>query len=293
MPLRRIPSLNWLRVFEAAARLGSFAKAADELAMSPPAVSKQIRALEGHLGRDLFHRGAHSVTLSEEGIAFLPSVQQALQSIEVKATALFGAKGSEPLTLQATAIFTNSWLAARLGRFRAQHPEVQLRLIDSDEPSIEAAPDLMIEFGRIPAGMEHDRLFGETLYPVAIPALTQTVQSASALQHQTLIEIPYHRTSWLQLLAGQSEIDPARLRFTLVDTTQAALSLAAAGYGIALARAPATDFLVRALGLHPCWPAKSIAGSQHYHLSYPSLLGLPPAAAKFRNWVLQEASVSA
>lgn len=288
MPARRIPSLNWLRVFEAAARLGSFAKAGEELAISPPAVSKQVRALEGHLGKALFHRGAHSVALSEEGSAFLPSVQQALQSVEVKATALFGAKGSEPLTLQSPAVFTNSWLAARLGRFRDRHPEVQLRLLDSVEPSLQAAPDLAITFGVVPPGMEHDRLFSERVEPVAAPALAAAILSPDDLMRETLIEIPFHRTAWLQILAKAGEIDASRAHFLLVDTTQSALALAAAGYGVALARAPATDFLVEALDLMPCWPKLSIDGSQYYHLIYPTGLGLTPAAAKFRNWLFSE-----
>ena len=75
---RRIPSLNWLRVFEAAARAGSFARAAETLNISPPAVGQQIRALEDHLGRALFERGPQSVMLTEAGRAYLPAGAQAL-----------------------------------------------------------------------------------------------------------------------------------------------------------------------------------------------------------------------
>ena len=74
----RIPSLNWLRVFEAAARTQSFARAAEQLNMSAAAVSQQVKALEGHLGSALFQRHAHAVSLTEAGRAYLPSVQQSL-----------------------------------------------------------------------------------------------------------------------------------------------------------------------------------------------------------------------
>ena len=81
MPIRRIPSLNWLRVFEAAARHQSFSRAGNDLNMSGPAISQQIKALEGHLDAKLFERGSRAVTLTEAGRAFLPVVRQSLLSV--------------------------------------------------------------------------------------------------------------------------------------------------------------------------------------------------------------------
>ena len=91
---RHIPSLNWLRVFEAAARAGSFAGAAETLNMSPPAVGQQIRALENHVGRALFERGPQSVMLTEAGRAYLPAGAQALHGIESTTADLFGEPGT-------------------------------------------------------------------------------------------------------------------------------------------------------------------------------------------------------
>ena len=110
MSLSRIPSLNWLRVFEAAARTQSFVRAAELLNMSPPAVSQQIKSLETYLGRELFERGAHSVRLTPAGDAFLPSVQQALLSVESAAAGLFGTRAETTIHVQATLVLAAGWL---------------------------------------------------------------------------------------------------------------------------------------------------------------------------------------
>ena len=85
---RRITSLNWIRVFEAAARTGSFARAAERLAMSPPAVSQQIRALEDHLGPRLFHRAAAGVSLTDDGRSLLSACSGPLAKIQSAAEEL-------------------------------------------------------------------------------------------------------------------------------------------------------------------------------------------------------------
>ena len=109
-----VPSLNWLRVFEAAARCESFSRAAAQLNMSPAAVSQQVRALEERLDMALFERHAHAVTLTEVGRAYLPSVQQALLTLENATEGLFGAARAQQL-------FVQSVLSRHTGN-RLQHP---------------------------------------------------------------------------------------------------------------------------------------------------------------------------
>ena len=163
---RRIPSLNWLRVFEAAARTESFARAAERLNMSAAAVSQQIKALEAYVGQPLFNRGAQAVTLTDAGRAFWPTVSEALNSVEIRAATLFGTSGSEPLTVRATLILACSWLAARLPEFQEQNPDINVHLI-SDAASLADPGDdveLRIVFGDTDkAWPERDRLFGEML----------------------------------------------------------------------------------------------------------------------------------
>ncbi|WP_282606264.1 LysR family transcriptional regulator [Pelagibius sp. Alg239-R121] len=342
MSFTRIPSLNWLRVFESAARTESFARAAELLNMSPPAVSQQIKALESYLGKPLFERGPRSVTLTDAGKAFLPVVQQSFQSVETTAAALFGSRAREPLTVQASLMFACSWLAPRLSAFRAANPDVQLHLMTGNynEDFRRPGADLRIVFGSGPdLNEEGELLFGETLYPVAIPKLAEVITSADDLLDHRLIEIASHRTGWFQLLQSLDQEDAAppsddeengvmpeepvssqhstaqhprngqktaRLKtadISFADTTQLALALAAEGYGIALARAPATDRLVRTFGLVPCAlpPSAesgarssrdsqrfSVQGTQSYYLTYPSASALRPAAELFRDWLRSE-----
>ncbi|MEM0922200.1 MAG: LysR substrate-binding domain-containing protein [Pseudomonadota bacterium] len=285
MPL--IPSLNWLRVFEAAARTESFARAAEALHMSPPAVSQQIKALEGALGRPLFRRGPHHVQLTEAGQAFLPAVAEALHAVELSASSLFGPPGGASLSLNCSAIFATSWLAPRLGAFTAAHPDIRLALTTAigPEESLRSSADLKITFGQPQSEAEDgDHLFGETLNPVAPPDLAAGIATAADLAAHPLIEIATHRANWTTLLPRDA-LDP---RLIHTDSTQMAFALSAAGQGIALARSPASDGLQALYGLVPCLPGLSVAGVQSYSLVYPARSRLSPSARKFREWILEE-----
>lgn len=293
MSLSRIPSLNWLRVFETAARFESFARAAEVLNMSPPAVSQQIRALEGYLRRDLFERGARSVRLTEAGRAFLPAVAQALHSVETTAASLFGDPQGQPLTVRVSLMLTCGWLAPRLPRFHAAHPEVRLTLSSGlhEEDFQRRGADLQITFGMPPGpGEEGDPLFGEKFYPVARPDVAAAIGSVGDLARWNLYEIVTLRTNWLQILALAGEGSAAALRLRHVDSSLIAFAMAGGGAGVALARAPATDALERLHGLVPCLPGFAMKGAQAYHLVYPARTGLGRAARAFRDWLLAEAA---
>lgn len=290
MSASRIPSLNWLRVFEAAARTQSFARAAEQLHMSTPAVSQQIRALEGYLGRPLFIRGARNVSLSEAGRAFLPTVSDALLSVETTAASLFGRSDAEPLTIRASLMFAVSWLAPRLPRFQREHPQIQPTLLtgNTDEDFLIRPSDLMITFGRGPGpGEAGDPLFGERLFPVAPPALAKEIETPADLARHPLIEVSTHRSNWSRLLPEPSSLS-ARPVFTFTDNSLSALAISAAGGGIALARSPASDGTAAQLGLVPCLPDHSVEGGERYHLVHAAHRNLTPAEATFRAWLLAE-----
>ncbi|MEL6478468.1 MAG: LysR substrate-binding domain-containing protein [Pseudomonadota bacterium] len=283
----RIPSLNWLRVFEAAARTESFARAAETLNMSASAVSQQIKALEGALGRPLFRRGPHHVHLTEAGQAFLPAVSAALHRVEMSVDTLFGSPGGAALSLQCSQMLASSWLAPRLGGFTRAHPEVHLSLTTANrnEAFLGSSADLKITFGRSHVLAEDsDTLFGETLYPVARPDLAAAIETPEDLAAAQLIEIATHRANWATLLPRASRA----FRLIHTDTTQMAFALAAAGQGIALARAPASDGLETLYGLEMCLPGLSVAGVESYALVYPDRSRLSPAARAFRTWLLDE-----
>jgi len=288
---RAIPSLNWLRVFEAAARMENFARAAELLNMSTSAVSQQIKALETHLGEDLFNRGPRHVELTDAGHAFLPTVRQSLASIEETAVSLFGQEKDNTLTLQADLNLALSWLTARLPEFSRQHPEVQLHLLGAYHDLDYQRPgfDMRILFGPVHRSWgQCDRLYDETIYPVATPAIADSIRGAEDFPAQRLIQISAHQVNWNQILhsVGIDSVPTRQLSFT--DSTQLALKLAANGYGIALARAPTTDRLVAELGLVPCRICPRVPSREAYYLIYRNLESLSRAARDFREWLLGE-----
>ena len=289
---RDIPSLNWLRVFEAAARHENFARAAEQLNMSTSAVSQQVKALESHFGAELFERGPRHVELTDAGHAFLPAVRQSLAMVEESASALFGEERDDALMLQSNLVFTTGWLAPRLPDFAARHSRVQLHLdgayhdLDYQRPGY----DLRILFGPVHRSWAQcDRLFDETIYPVARPEIATAIKTGRDFLDHRLIQITTHRINWNQILddLGVEAIPNRQLAFT--ETTQMSLSLAASGYGIALARAPTTDSLVERLGLVPCEASGGLASSEAYYLIYRNTESLSRAAHQFRDWLLDVA----
>lgn len=289
---RGIPSLNWLRVFEAAARHENFARAAEQLNMSTSAVSQQIKALEAHFGAELFDRGPRHVELNDAGHAFLPAVQQSIAMVEESASTLFGEERDETLMLQANLLFTTGWLAPRLPAFVALHPKVQLHLsgayhdLDYQRPGFE----LRILFGPVHRSWgQCDRLFDEIIYPVARPEIAAAIEDGRDFLDHRLIQITTHRINWNQILraAGIDSIPNNRFRFT--DSTPISLSMAASGCGIALARSPTTDSLVDGLGLVPCRASGGLASSEAYYLIYRNTESLSRAAGRFRDWLLDQA----
>ena len=289
MVRRTIPSLNWLRVFEAAARLESFARAATALNMSTSAVSQQIKALEGHFGKALFVRGPRHVELTEAGHTFLPVVRQALQSVEETANSLFGEDSGETLRLQCVLIFATAWLAPRLSDFSTRHPGVQLDLtgIYRDLDYQRSGAELQVLFGPVHRSWgQCDALFSERIYPVADAATARAIHTAQDLLQHRLIEVPAHQVNWHGLLQ-QAGLDAAPVRpLTFAHTTEIALSLAAGGNGIALARSPTTDWMTQRLGLVPCSADLALPGQESYFLVYRNLDSLSLAARTFRHWLI-------
>jgi DNA-binding transcriptional LysR family regulator len=289
MERTRIPSLNWLRVFEAAARTESFAQAAAELNISAPAVSQQVKALETHLGRALFHRHAHAVSLTEAGRAYLPSVQISLVSLESSTQGLFGRRREERLYVQAVLIFAQGILAPRLGDFVREYPDISLNLTTGNAAGdfAHSFSDLKIIFGAPSAyDRAHDRLFGETLYPVARPEIAAGIRTPSDLVAHPLLEVATHRAGWPHVFE-HLKILGAGARFVMVDSTIMSVAIAGSGGGIALARAPASDPIVSANGLVPCLPGLMVPGLEYYHLVYPEAATMRRPARVFRDWLMR------
>lgn len=284
----RIPSLNWLRVFEAAARTESFARAAAQLNMSAAAVSQQVKALEVQLGTVLFQRHAHAVTLTEAGRAYLPVVQQSLLMLETATTGLFGESREQRLFVQSVLLFAHGVLAPALPDFQAQHPQINLALSTGNGVAdfSNQFTDLQIVFGNPNLyGVRSDELLREQLYPVAPPKIAAEINRPQDLLNHTLIEVSTHRASWVHLLDAL-RLPHGQARYFFADNSLMAAELSAQGLGVALARAPASDLAVRNSGLQRCLPDISVPGQEAYHLIYPEHSALRPAARLFRDWLL-------
>jgi LysR family transcriptional regulator, glycine cleavage system transcriptional activator len=131
--LKHWPPLSSLRGFEAAARLGSFHKAADELNLTQSAISQQIRSLEAYLEQPLFYRSGRSVSLTDAGHDLLSTTQAMLQQLAVGIRRLGQYQKPNQLVLNTTPAFARHWLLPRLGDFRREHPQIDLWLFTTDE----------------------------------------------------------------------------------------------------------------------------------------------------------------
>ena len=124
---RRLPPLNALRAFEAAARQLSFTRAAEELNVTQAAISHQVKSLEQWLCLPLFRRLNRALRLTEEGQAYLPAVRDALDKLDEATKRVLGGEGSPKLTVSTMDSFASSWLVPRLRRFRQIHPDIDVR----------------------------------------------------------------------------------------------------------------------------------------------------------------------
>lgn len=172
--LSRLPPLNSLRAFEAAARLGSFSRAAEELAVTPGAISQQIRLLEEQVGERLFERKGRGMELTEAGIAAAPIVTEAFGTLERAVALMRQPLQKRSLTVAVAPSFAGKWLAPRLYRFQEIQPSVEVWIsAASERVDLGAgAADLAIRYG--PGGditLNEEHLLSEEVLPVCSPDL--------------------------------------------------------------------------------------------------------------------------
>jgi LysR family glycine cleavage system transcriptional activator len=291
---RKLPSLTSLRAFEAAARLLSFTRAADELHVTPTAVSHQIKALEDWLGVRLFDRSTRAVQLTDTGSRYLPAVQAAFDNLEIATRQIAQNSGNQVLTVTTTVSFTSKWLIPRLGSFQERHPDIDVRITTSTG-LIElerAGIDLGIRFGKGEwAGLVAHRLLSESIFPVCSPQLLNSakpLKQPQDLRHHTLLHVSALRDEWKTWLTanGLADLKPAReLTFDQIAT---ALQAASEGLGIALGytHLVADDLKAgRLLVPFEC----EISGDFAYYVVYAEPAAERPQVAAFRDWLLTHA----
>ncbi len=299
--LRRLPSLDFLRGFEAAGRRLSFTLAAEELFLTQSALSRQVKALEDALGVALFERRHRALALTAAGATFHRNVSLQLREIAFAAESARGLVREPGLTVSTTVSFAALWLIPRLASFRAAQPAVEVyvsaddRMVDLTRGDVDVAVRYLADAG---APSSAARLFGERLLPVASPALVKRagapLKQPSDLSRHVLIHLddPGGFMPWLNWPAwltsnGLPNLKPAgSLRFSLYDQViQATLG----GQGVALGRVPLISELLRDGRLAAPFPKRYDSPRSYFVITAQHAEERPDVAA-FAAWLLREAA---
>jgi LysR family glycine cleavage system transcriptional activator len=261
---RQIPSTDTLRAFDAAVRLGSFSRAADAVHLTHGAVSRRIGALEADLGLALFERQARGVRPTPAGLKLHAVVADVLERLR---TGLDGLDAdTRPVRVSVLPSFASRWLLRRLGRFRAEAPDVDVQLIADYAlvPVGRGQADLAIRYGIGPwRGVRSELLFEEQLFPVGAPGRTLAGPedlAAAILLHDS------DRADWQAWLAAVGWPEPAR--HETFNDYHMVLEAAVSGHGIALGRSRLVEPDMAAGRLVRLRP-EAVANPRAYHLVLP------------------------
>jgi DNA-binding transcriptional LysR family regulator len=296
----RLPSLDLLRGFEAAARLLSFTRAGEELHLTQSAVSRQMQELETQLGARLFERRHRALALTEAGQQFYAAAAQVLATMRAATDRLRAQSGRHALAVTTTHSFAALWLIPRLAGFTRAHPGVDVRIsADTRVQDLERdGMDVAIRHGPASlAGPNAERLFGERVFPVCNPKLLQDkrrpLKTPADLSHHVLLAYddpdvrhPWlHWRSWLEV-EGLSELKPAgRISFSGYEQIIAA---AVAGHGVALGRTPLLKDALAAGELVAPFKRSADPARAYYAVVSPNAKSRPEVA-DFIAWLKSEA----
>jgi LysR family glycine cleavage system transcriptional activator len=293
---RPLPPLNALRAFEATARHLSFSKAAQELHVTPAALSHQIRGLEEQLQLKLFHRRARSIELTEAARTIYPGIRTGFDAIREAVERLDRGKQDRMLVVSSTPGLTAKWLVPRLYKFLALHPDIETRITASVGYANFATDDVDVGI-RLSSGVHPDlyveKLSDEWLLPLCSPRLLEgehPLGVAHDLKHFTLIQVDLPGvvptwTDWMEM-AGLDGIDSTRgLRLNVADH---ALDAASEGVGVVLAykMVAARDIALKRL-IIPFGPEIPLPGRAYYFVCAKGQEKRAPIKA-FRDWIFSE-----
>ncbi len=290
----RLPPLNTLRAFEAAARHMSFTKAAEELFVTQAAVSHQIKTLEDALGVKLFKRLNRALLLTEEGQTFIPSVRQALELLMQGVNKISQVEATGALNVSTLPSFAAGWLVARLDRFRKIHPEIDVRLT-AGERLVDFARDdvdMAIRYGQGRyTDLISDRFMEEEVFPVCSPTLLEDgphpLKTPDDLKYHTLLHDDM-KVGWAQWLAaaGIEGVNPNHGPY--FDMSALVIQAAIQGQGVALGRSTlAASALESGLLVKPF--DLTIPIDYAYFIVCPAEYYNRPKVRAFREWLFEEA----
>jgi LysR family glycine cleavage system transcriptional activator len=297
--MRRLPPLDTLRVFEAAARLGSFKGAGDELSVTASAVSHRIAALEQELGVPLFVRHTRRIELTTEGERLAAGVRRALVEIR-RAVSTVDRREGTALRITAIPSHVTRWLAPRLHRFHSAHPDIELH-ISADLAVVDLAQrtfDVALRYGSgAYQNLYAERLMGDAIFPVASPRYLADngpfLRPADLLRLERILDVTAENdesgTNWRSYFEHHDlplDTLDRGIRFNGAAIT---LEAAAGGLGVAIARKTLVAEELRSERLVRLLPGELATNWNHYAVALPEMVDWPPLAA-FLAWLREEAT---
>jgi LysR family glycine cleavage system transcriptional activator len=294
-----LPPLSALRAFEAAARLQSFSKAAEELNVTPAAVSHQIHALEEDLGVSLFNRRNRAVELTASARVLLPGLSEAFSGIQTSVRRLRAHNDTGTLNVTASPSFAGKWLVQRLHRFQERHPEIDVRISATDAvvDLTRGDFDIAIRYGtgRYP-GLDVELLMKNEVFPACSPELlrdgppleTPADLRQHALIHDQQIDRDPLAPTWSMWLKAAGVDDTDAVHGLSFNNNVLALEAALAGHGVTLAYSTTAAADIAAGRLVRLFSLSLPDNFAYYIATAPGALERPKVKA-FRNWLRQEA----
>jgi LysR family glycine cleavage system transcriptional activator len=293
----RTPPLSTLRLFDAAGRHLSFARAATELNVTPSAVGHGIAGLEKALGVKLFLRDAGKLSLTREGADYLTYVSEALSLIIVGTRRLPTPHSGRTIAISCAPTVASRWLLPRIHEFRSRHPRIAITM-DTSHRQVGFPVDgfdFAIRMSRIPVSTEHwTRLFGEWLVPVCSPTYREVVANTDGgidLARATTLHVTSLSEDWQAWFdaAGAAEVPPnGTMHF---DTIQLSLEAAAAGLGVTLGRTSLMDRELRDGTLVKV--GQAVPAATTYWLVSSDTTEHDQDLRSFKDWVLTKAEAFA
>ena len=306
----RLPPLNALRVFEAAARHLSFKEAASELSITQAAVSHQVKSLEEYLGVELFRRAGRGVRLTEAARAALPRLREGFDALAAAVESIRERAAETDLQITAPPVFAARWLMPRLADFARREPLIDVKVVASskmvdagalDSAALTSSLDLRDEVSGVEIhlgsgdypGYRADRLFTVAMTVVANPEVVRGSDPAELAQHVLLhddaMDLVAHGNAWqkwLEAAGVENAVDGSRGPH--FSSNILSLEAASQKLGVALALRPLVD---ADIGSHRLVaPFKiELKPQSAYYLICPEVIADRPAVTAFRKWLLEQA----
>ena len=290
--MRKLPFLNGIKAFEAAARSGSFAKAAGELHVTPAAISRMVQLLEQRLGAPLFERKANRLTLTPAGRTYQVGLTQLFDQLANLTAHVTAMAGSRVLTLGVGPTFATRWLIPRLADFQKKEPDIEVRFATGGATlpyNDDWTCGIRLGDGNWP-GFAVDRLFPAGLTPVCSPAMAKRLSKPDDLRNATLLRVAHAADDWPRWLKAAG-VGKMRTRGPEFEYYGQAMQAAIDGVGVAMGIHPYLDEDLRARRLVAPF-AQSVSKGEQWYLVYRDIRKDEPAFTAFRTWMIEAARKS-